>query len=140
MLVETGHVDPVDGPVITETRVSDVKNEAGDYLSSYVVGLSAQDVRDHLFDNPGLVTHLPGNTAVLDVVGPQRERLNGGKATWVAVTAEDRVPEDGADFERFLAEFYRCPAGKPADVEATHWTLHEGAVFAPGQTPESGDV
>lgn len=140
MLIEIGHSHPVDGSVVTQTRISDAQNEQGEYLSSYTVGTDAQDVRDHLFDNPGLVTHLPGNTAILDVVGPQRERLNGDKPLWVTVDSEGRPPEVAADFERFLSGFYRCPAGRPVDVEETHWTLHDGTVFAPGDKPESEDV
>lgn len=140
MLIEIGHSHAVDGSVVTQTRISDVKREDGTYLSSYAVGTNGQEVRDHLFDNPGLVTHLPGNTAILDVVGPQRERLEGGKPTWVAVEAEGRDPADADDFERFLSEFYRCPAGKPADLEETHWTLHDGQVFAPGDKPESEEL
>lgn len=137
MIINLGHTNAVDGPVVTQTWISDAQNDDGDYLSSYVDGTVGQDIRDHLFDNPGLVTHLPGNTAILDVVIPQRERLNGEKPTWVSVDAESRDSAVGADFQRFLSEFYRCDSGEPDGMEDTHWTLHNGEVFAPGKKPES---
>lgn len=139
MLIEVGHVNGTDGLVVTQTRLSDVKNEAGDYLSSYSMGVDAQVIKEHLFDNPGLVTHLPGNTAILETVNPIRERVQG-KPSWVEVKPEERSPEEAADFQRFLSEFFGCEAGKPADVEDTHWTLHSGEVFAPGDKPESEEV
>lgn len=135
MIVELGHSHSTDGSVVSYVTISDAKNEAGDYLSSYKVGTDAQDVRDHLFDNPGLVTHLPGNTAILDVVASTRDRLDT-KPLWVAVVPEGRDEEEAADFERFLAGFFRCEQGRPDDIEDTHWTLHEGETYAPGEVPE----
>lgn len=138
MLIEVGHVNATDGNVVTQTRLSDETNEAGEYAVTYTVGTNAQEVRDHLFDNPGIVTHLGGNTAILETVNPIRDRIQG-KPTWISVTAEGRLPEVADDFERFLAEFFGCDRGKPSDVEDTHWTLHAGGVFAPGDAPTEGE-
>lgn len=140
MLVEVGHVSTVvgDGQVVSQTRLSDDKNEAGEYICAYIAGTDAQEIRDHLFDNPGMVTHLPGNTAVLETVNPIRDRM-AGKANWVTVVAEDRPQENAEDFERFLADFFRCERGKPEDVENTHWTLHNGVCLAPGVAPTEGE-
>ena len=138
MLVEVGHASAVDGQVVTQTRLSDETNEAGEYVCSYISGTDAREVKDHLFDNPGLVTHLPGNTAILDAVNPIRDRMQG-KPDWVVVLPEARLPEVADDFERFLSEFWSCARGKPGDVEDTHWTLHNGEVFAPGVAPTEGE-
>jgi hypothetical protein len=133
MLIEVGHENSTDGLVVTSTRIIDDMDEDG-YLSSYVVGTDGQEIRDHLFDNPGAVTHMPGNTALLDVIGPLREL--GVRPIWVSVTAEGRLPEVADDFERCLAEYYRCDRGKPADLEDTYHTLHGGINFPPGESPE----
>ena len=138
MLIEVGHENAFDGKVITQTRLSDDTHENGEYLVSYTVGADAATVKAHLFENPGLVTHMGGNTAILEVVNPIRERVQG-PIEWVAVHPEARLPEVAADFERFLSEFWTCSAGKPADVEETHWTLHGGQVFPPGEAPEEGE-
>lgn len=137
MLIEVGHVN-ADGYVVTQTRLSDDANEAGEYLVTYTVGTSAQEVKDHLFDNPGLVTHMGGNTAILETVNPIRDRVQG-KPSWVVVSPEARLPEVADDFERFLSEFWGCERGKPADVEDTHWTLHGGQVLPPGVAPTEGE-
>lgn len=140
MLVEVGHVHPngIDGQTVTQTRLTDDLNEDGSRVCAYIVGTDAQEVRNHLFDNPGMVTHLPGNTAILDAVQPIRGSI-AGKPDWVSVQAEGRDDAEGEDFERFLSEFFGCARGKPEDVEDTHWTLHNGQVFAPGVAPSEGE-
>lgn len=125
-----------DAPGMAVTSISDAVNDDGSYLVGYVVGTDAQTVRDHLFDNRGEVTHLPGNEAVLDVWHSLRPHLaEGDRPAWVAIDPQQRNSSSAQDFERFLADLYRCDRGQPFDLEDTHHTLHGTRVYPPGQRP-----
>lgn len=117
MRVLLGNEAPLDapGPSISYSDVRD--------LSGYIVGSDALAVKDHLFDNPGVVTHLPGMGVILEIVGSWRA-VSNKKPLWVAAAAEEG--EDPAvvdDIERFIADFWRIPRGTPDDLEATHYTF-----------------
>lgn len=128
---------PLPGPALTHSEIRDTKNEDGSYIEGYVVGSNAAEVKDHLFDNPGLVTHLPGNGAALSVVRSWADQ-SGGKPSFVKVEPGERDPAEADDFERFLSEFWHCDRGIPADVEDTHFTAHSDKIYAPGEKPEEG--
>lgn len=125
---------PVPGPAITTTYVRDDQNEDGSYAAGYITGSDALEIKDYLFDNPGLVTHLPGNGLIVEIVRSWPDHGNG-KPTWVAVDPENRDPENAADLERFFSEFWRCDRGIPADVEDTHHTVSG----PPGTGPSEGE-
>jgi hypothetical protein len=135
MLVEVGHSTPENGATVTQVSILDDTNEDGSYLSNYQIGTDALKVKAHLFDNPGIVTRLPGNTVILDIVRPIRTLVKS-RIMWVSVDPEGRDVAVGEDLERFLSEFYQCQKGAPTDVEDTHWTLHNGISFAPGNSPK----
>lgn len=145
MLLEIGHnVTGLEDPVVTTSTIIEdlvVDPETAEpveprrYVADYIVGTSADDVRRHLYDNPGTVTHLPGNGAILGVEATLR--TNGVKdAAWVAVDPQGRDADEAADFERFWGDFFGCPRGKPADVEDTHHTMHGTRSYEPGLRPE----
>lgn len=136
MKVILGNPNPTDapGPAVTYSHVMDDKDEDGSFRVGYLVGSDAADIKDHLFDNPGLVTHLPGQGAVLNVIRTWNDHGNV-KPSWVSVEPEGRSDEEAADFERFLSEFWRIPRGIPADLEDTHHTL----AGPPGVGPSEGE-
>lgn len=128
---------PVPGPTVTVTEVQDIKNEDGSWVAGYVVGTDAAEVKDHLFDNPGMITHLPGNGVLLNIIRSWADHSQG-KPTWVAVDPGERSAEEGEDLERFLSEFWKCDRGIPGDLEDTHYTAYAGSntIYAPGESPE----
>lgn len=108
------------------------------YLVGYIEGTDAQSVRDHLFDNPGMVTHLPCQEAILGVTSALRDaNVTTDDVNWVSVDPQERDVVNADDFERFLADFYRCDRDAPAAVEDTHHTMHDRS-YAPGERPEEG--
>jgi hypothetical protein len=119
--VYLGNSDPHDqgevvpGPTLT---ICTIEDSAG-----YVVGSDAMEVKEHLFDNPGLVTHLPGNEAILNIIRSWPDHGNE-RPTFVKVEAEGRNPEEADDLERFLSDFYHCPRDYPEDLEQTYHTLN----------------
>lgn len=133
MRVLMGNAEPIDapGPAITFAQVNDGKKEDGSYLVGYIMGSDAAEIKDHLFDNPGLVTHLPGQEAILTVTRSFSDHA-GSKPTWVAIEPENRDEENARDFERFLSDFWKCPIGYPDDLESTHYTF----AGPPGTGPE----
>lgn len=134
MLVKLGNSKPhsqgvpVDGPAVTTVSVRDDKNEDGSYVAGYVVGSDAAEVKDHLYDNPGPVSHLPGNGGLVSIIKSWPDHGNE-RPTWVHVTPEGRDAAEAEDLERFLADFWHADRGVPADVQATHYT----ASGAPGE-------
>ena len=114
---------PCPGPNIVTTGVTDaVKSDgSGEYVAEYTIGSDPASVKDHLFDNPTQVTHLPGNGLVVEVTRSFSEH-SLGRPTFVSVNPQGRDPENAADLERFLSEFYRCDRGIPADVEDNYYT------------------
>lgn len=128
---------PIPGPTVTVSEIRDTQNEDGSYVVGYVVGSDAAEIKDHLFDNPGLVTHLPGNGAILNLVSSWRDH-GQNKPTWVSVEAQDRDPAEAEDFERFLSDFWKADRGVPSDIEDTHYTQYTDSdtIYAPGESPE----
>lgn len=133
MLVVLGNNEPfgAPGPTITTTSLEDVLNEDGTYAIGYIMGTDADEVRKHLSENPGQVTHLPGQQAILGVCRSWLHHSNVSPA-WVVVEPQERDPENAADFERFLADFWGCPRGYPTNLEETHYTV----AGPPGVGPE----
>lgn len=142
MRVLLGNPSPQDqgrtlpGPTITIAEFRDNKNEDGSYVSSYKVGTDAAEIRDYLFFNSGMVTHLPENTALLNIVASWKRESNT-QPSWVVVEPGERDPEEAADLERFLSDFWKIPRGYPEDIEDTHYTAHgNNTIYAPGEKPE----
>ncbi len=132
----TGFPCHLDAPGMAQLGITDATNEDGSYTVGYIAGTDAAEIRDHLFSFQGNVTRLPGNEAICDVYQSLRLHIpDGDPPTWVHVDAQQRDPDNAADFERFLAEFYRCERGIPADVEDTHHTLHGSTSYPPGTQP-----
>lgn len=130
----------LDGPAVTTKQVPDDLDENGDYQYPYVVGSDPNVIARHLVQNPGQVTHMPGNAAILTVV--QEWPQHGAQApSWVEVEAQGRDADEAEDFERFLAEWWNCERGVPEDSESTHFTQPRGpggVLYAPGESPEEG--
>lgn len=136
--IVNGQPVPLPGPTVTVVSVDDTKNEDGTYVAGYVTGTDAGTVAKHLAQNIGPVTHMPGNGLILDIVRGAMPYHSERPPAWVSVDAQDRDPKNAKDLERFLADFYDCDRGKPADVEATHYTQTGNVVYAPGESPEGG--
>lgn len=137
MIISVGNASPHDqgipvaGPALTIVGVSDGLNGDGSYLADFIVGSDVNEIKDHLYDNPGMTTHLPGNGLLVQIIRSVSEQSNG-RPTFVSVEAQGRDPESADDLERFLAEFWRCERGIPADLEDTHYTISG----PPGTGPE----
>lgn len=137
MRVDLGNSSPIGtaiGPCVTTTGVTDAQHEDGSYVVTYTIGTDAAEVKEHLFDNPGLVTHLPGNTALIQIISSWTDHSQS-KPSWVSVTPEDRDPAEAEDLERFLSDFWKIPRGAPADLEDTHYTVNG----PPGIGPSEGE-
>lgn len=136
MRILLGNPEPTGapGPTITYVTVRDHKEDDGSYSVGYVMGSDAAEIKDHLFDNPGLVTHLPGQQAILCVTRSWADHATT-KPSWVFIDPEDRDPESAEDFERFLSDFWKCPRGIPGDLEETHFTF----AGPPGVGPSEGE-
>lgn len=137
MFVELGNAQPhdilpdrvLDGPAVTTIDV----NEADDAMT-LEPGADVKDLALHLASHPGLVTHLPDHGLFVHVVKVWDSGTHGiGIPTWVACSSVAQ-PDKAADLERLLSEFWGCPAGKPEDVENTHFTISG----APGVGPSEG--
>lgn len=90
-------------------------------------------VRAHLLDPSG-VTGLHNHAAMVAVMHP----ANG---FWQAVSTPGTNPSwvhcpDHPELERMLAEHYDCPAGRPDDLEDTHYTQYGTNVYPPGAIPD----
>lgn len=84
------------------------------------------------------VRGLPDHEAYVAVVHPihgswARGSTPGSSPTWVACS--------DPDLEATLAQHYGCAAGRPADVEDTHFTQHGALLYPPGAAPDPlGDI
>ena len=134
MLVQLGNrnrLNAVDGaPAVTYASIPD--------SYSLAEGMDAVAFRSHLesaLRRPGSsagVTSLPDHEALLAVTHPggiwHAHSLPGLKGpedpSWVW--------SDNPEMQRFLSEFYQCPAGIPGDVEDTHWTQYGARPCPPG--------
>lgn len=140
MKLELGNVaHPSTGdPTVTYFTISDALDEErgeGKYVAGYEIGTNAVDVMRHLVQNPGMVTHLPGNEAILDMLGSWSLHSDHAPGFVALVDPGTRPVDEAEDFERFLAEYWGCARGVPEDVEHTHYTEHAGVVYGPGEAP-----
>lgn len=73
---------------------------------------------------------LPDHEALVAIIhrdGAWNQHHAGNGPTWVW--------SDNPVMERLLSEFFQVPAGRPADVEQTHGTSHDGIYYPAGQAP-----
>jgi hypothetical protein len=145
MLIQMGNIaphdagEPVPAPAVTTSKVLDDLNDDGTFRAGYIIGTQALDVKDHLLENAGAVTHLPGNEAVLNILSSWTAHSTK-YPEWVSVEAEARPEEVAADLERFLADYWHCNRGKPDDLEARYWTGYGDAIYPPGSGPSAEEV
>lgn len=146
MKVELGNAAPLlpegetrDAPCVTYWGVNNDPDNfpEGHHAYQQVLdsGLTGDELRLHLadsiLDSNGLLTQLPGHEAVVSVVASWREHAQPGtRPTWVW--------SDDDEVARILSELYRCPVGRPDDIETSHYTYHDGHTFAPGEAPVEG--
>lgn len=155
MQVELGNANPKlaegetrDAPVVTYVSIpddpenflygpEDTEGSHHSYQQKVDPDFHGSDLESHLSDtllNAEGITHLPGHEPVICVAHPfgvwRAHAKTGSKPTWVW--------SDNAEVQRILSEFYGCPSGRPADVEDTHYTFHQGYTFAPGDAPVEG--
>lgn len=133
--------DPMDAPCVTEISIpNDPANfPEGHHAYQQVMdsGMTGAELKDHIanavLDQDG-ITHLPGHEAVMAVAHPlgiwRAHCTKGAKPTWVW--------SDNLEVARILSEYFECPMGRPADVEDTHYTSHNGITFGPGSGPLEG--
>lgn len=125
-----GDREPLPGPAVTYLSIPDGEDTHGVSLYGVVDG---HDVAG--FDADGAhETTLPRHPAELTLQIAQNghlltraaghEAFLSAVATWTAHSsaAPSWVWSDNAELERQLSEWYGCPTGVPADVEATHHT------------------
>jgi hypothetical protein len=103
----------VDGPIVSYLHVPD--SYSMDRKTMPTVSQFKAHLGTALVERDG-ITRLPDHERLLVATHP------GGM--WRRHSAEDPswVWSDDALFQKWLAEYYNCPAGKPADVEDTHHT------------------
>jgi hypothetical protein len=123
MRVELGNTAPLNGngkpadiggaPSVTYVTVPD------EY--SFDENVNIPELQRHLYRTTSSgVTHRENDEALLAIVhssGVWSRHSASDGPSWV------HCPDNPA-FEKVLAAFYECPAGKPADVEDTHFTKH----------------
>ncbi len=127
-----------DGPAVTYVTIPYGPDEHQAEHHGYLFGADSEHpvmdpdaLRLHvaaaIVDRDG-VTNAPGMEAVLAVVSPaglwQQHSWPGTTPTWVW--------SDNEEVESYLAAYYGCPAGRPADVEDTHTTYAGGPGIVPG--------
>ncbi len=149
MIVELGNRNPhyigdgeqvlLEGPAVTYYNIAPNVREDGSFHPNYVIGTDSNWLLRHIAQNPGPVKQLGGNELLQDVIGAW-DRHSSQAPTWVKVTQGDPYPADLAeDFERCLAEYWGIPRERPDDVEATHYTVHGGSTYPPGEQPISDE-
>jgi hypothetical protein len=127
MIVEFGN-EAARNALDDRPKVTTVHVPEGDGGYSHKIGaISVDDFRMHrqeAADYNNGVTRLPDHEALLSIVAAWPQQSTS-KPTWVSVTPDENTPEGVAeDVEKFLSEHYSVEAGKPEDVEFTHWTRH----------------
>lgn len=90
----------------------------------------------HLVANPDITNLGDDNekyaAPLLVVHGSGLWNMHGrGAPTWVDAESLDN-PSQAEAMKRFLSEWYECPAGAPADLEDTHFTMHGSPGVPPG--------
>lgn len=130
MLVELGNAVPLNadgtravlnGPSVTYINIPD----------SYTMepGANAQEFRAHIadaiLDRDG-ITHMPDHEAAMAVVHPGGVwRTHGAdRPTWVW--------SDHDELQRFLADYWGVPVGRPDDIEDSHNTMSGPPGVVPG--------
>jgi hypothetical protein len=114
------------GPTFTRVSIPD-EYELSDTLD-------IRDVALHLARNPD-VTSMAGIQALLPIIHPG----SGLWAHWSAVKPS-WVWSDDPKLEAYLAEWFDCPAGHPADLEDTHFTYHGPPGVGPGSVTERAEA
>lgn len=110
--------------------------EIASALAGIPDGDSKRKVRRLLIDghlnHPSGVKGLPNHAAAVAVIHP------GGFWNEVSLPADDPtwVWSNNAELQKFLAEYYGCAEGRPADLEDTHYTQYGASVFPPGAIPD----
>lgn len=142
MIVELGNVAPLE-PYREEVREADhTRDELA--ARAKAEGLPDAGTKSDLAARLSgvnrtrpLDTDAPRSTVVqLPDDTPLGEALLTITRLWALHSAEPAawVASDSASLEALLAEHFDCEAGKPGDVEATHYTL----AGPPGVYPEEG--
>jgi len=84
------------------------------------------------FAHPSGVKGLPDHAAASVVIHPA--------GVWATIAKAGSVPSfvssNHAGYEEFLADYFDCPRGLPANVEDTHTTYHGSGVYPPGAAPD----
>lgn len=109
------------GPTFTRVDIPD-EYELDD-------GLDIRDVALHLARNPD-VTNMAGIQALLPIISPTGlwAHWSSQKPSWVW--------SDNPTMEAYLAAWFDCPAGHPADLEDTHHTYNGPPGVGPGSVTE----
>ena len=135
MKVELGNPAPKNGdgtpadlggaPAVTYITVPD------EY--SFDENVDVHDLQRHLYRTMNTaITNRPKDEALMAVVhssGVFSFHSGANAPTWVHCS-------DNPAFEKKLAEFFDCPAGRPANVEDTHFTRHGPPGVSLPITPE----
>lgn len=122
-----GEPTALPGPQVTYVNIPDDVDADGNRHYGYTVADSAAELaRDAAFaivqGAPGGVTRLPGQEALLAVTNLWASH-GSQPPSWVW--------SDNDDFAVLLGHYFRCPVGRPDNVEDTHYT----ASGAPGVGP-----
>lgn len=108
------------GPCVTYVVIPDADEEGNGGRSFNASPPTPDELRNEvaraIVDGDG-VTHLPGHEALLDVLGAD------GLWRHHSSTAPAWVSSDDEQFGRYLAGYWGCEYGEPADVEDTHFTV-----------------
>lgn len=104
------------------------------------------ELRQHAITRPGLlvpgagpvVTHLPDHEAFVSVVNDWPNHCQQAPS-WVSVTDDNLGTNADTDaLQRALSGFWGAQAGRPDDVEDTHWTQYGRHLLPPGVGPVAG--
>lgn len=87
---------------------------------------------DGAFAHPSGVRGLPDHAAFAAIAHPQgvwaRHAQPGDTPDWVW--------SDHPGMQRFLAAYFGCPEGRPANLEDRYWTRYGAGTFRPGAIPD----
>lgn len=132
-----GEATPLPGPLVTRFSIDPNTDDEGRLHPGYIMGTDATEMLRHFAQNPGPVKHLGGNELLQDLIG-MWDQHSTAAPTFVALVDASPYPEDLAkDAIRCIAEYWGCPNGAPADLEATHYTEYGRTVYPPGEKPIS---
>jgi hypothetical protein len=122
-----GSASPPDGHNVTYISIPESGYDLDADLEATDPGRVAREILRAA--NTGGVTRLPGLEPVLVVLN-----------AWPLHSAEDPtwVWSDDERMEAWLSRYFGCPAGRPADVEDTHWTRSGAPGVGPSPDPLAG--